>query len=306
MPRTRLANLGRVAEHNLYDLRHVFPTTGNIFFVDSGAASGGNGLSPESAVTTIDAAINLCTANNGDIIIVMEGHAENLTAADTIDCDVAGITIIGLGRGTDVPTLTTTAAAGSITVDAANVYIKNLRLVANFATGTTTGVTITASGDSCTLDGLVFRDTSATSEFLVHVSIATTVDNLTIQDCSFVTLAGSLTNSLLFAGSTTNCVIRRNHFFVLSSDSVIDHLAAAGVNILIEGNYIVNQDTAVAGYVIDCHASTTGLAVGNRGAYNKVDAEMTKGAAMWWIENYFSNTIAESGLLEPATTHAIP
>lgn len=181
-----------------------------------------------------------------------------------------------------------------------------MKLVANFATGTTAGVTITAAGDNCTLDGLKFRDTSATDEFLTHVSVATTVTDLTIQNCSFVTLAGSLTNSILFAGTTSDVVIRDNHFFVDSSDSVIDHLTGAATNILISGNFIVNQDTGLAGYVIDCHASSTGMAINNRGAYNKIDAAMTKGAAMWWVENYFSNTIAESGLLEPASTHAIP
>ena len=189
---------------------------------------------------------------------------------------------------------------------AANVTLKNIRLVANFATGTTAGVTIAAAGDGCTLDGLQFRDTSAANEFLIHVSVATTVTDLTIQNCSFVTLAGTLSNSILFAGTSSNVVIRNNHFFVDSSDSVIDHLAGIATNILIDGNRIVNQDTDTAGYVIDCHASSTGIAANNRGAYNKVDAEMTKGAAMWWVENYFTNTVAESGLLEPATTHAIP
>ena len=40
--------------------------------------------------------------------------------------------------------------------------------------------------------------------------------------------------------------------------------------------------------------------------YNKVDAEMLVGAATWFFQNFASNTIAESGLLDPATSHAIP
>ncbi len=292
----------------MFTIEDVVEHPGAIFFVHSGTGTDGAGYgrNPDAPLATIDYAIGLCTASKGDVIYVMPGHAENLTAADSIDCDVAGVTIVGLGNGNLLPTLSTTAAAGSITVDAANVTIKNLRLVANFATGTTSGVTIAAAGDGCTLDGLQFRDTSATSEFLVHVSVATTVTDLLIQNCSFVTAAGSLTNSILFAGTSTDVVIRKNVFFVDSSDSVIDHLAGACTNILLDSNYIVNQDTGAAGYVIDVHASGTGMACNNRGAYNKIDAEMTKGAAMWWLENYFSNTIAESGLLEPATAHAIP
>ena len=107
MPRTKIGGGGtRTLEHNLYDLRHRFPTTGNIWFVDSGAASGGNGLSPEGAVLTIDAAINLATAANGDIIVVMEGHAETIAGAAGVAQDVAGLTIVGLGRGRNRPVIT--------------------------------------------------------------------------------------------------------------------------------------------------------------------------------------------------------
>jgi hypothetical protein len=283
-------------------------STGNVFYVHSGTGGDGaeGGRSPSSPLATLDYAIGLCTASKGDIIVLMPGHAENLTAADSIDCDVAGITVVGVGEGNLMPTFSTTAAAGSITVDAANVTLANLKLVANFATGTTTGLTLTASADGCTLDGIVMRDTATTSEFLIHISVATTVTDLTIRNCSFVSLAGSMTNSILFAGTSSNVLIENCVFHVTSTDSVIDHLTSAATNITLAGNSIFNQDTSVAGYVIDCHASSTGQAVNNRGGYNKNDAEMTKGAAMFWIGNYFSNTIAESGRLDPATTHAIP
>jgi len=132
------------------------------------------------------------------------------------------------------------------------------------------------------------------------------VTGLTIENCSFVTYAGSMTNSILFAGTTRDTIIRNNHFYVDSSDSVIDHLVGAATQILLDSNIIVNADTGAAGYVIDLHASSTGIAANNRGAYDNTGAEMTKGAAVWWIENYFSNTVLESGLIEPSTAHAIP
>lgn len=286
----------------------VANTTGNVFYVDSGSGNdaAGNGVTSSAPFATIDFAIGKCTANNGDLIFVMPGHAENVTTATGINCDVAGISIIGLGSGNDLPKVSFTAAAGSITVGAASVTIRNIKLIANFATGTTAGITVAAAGDYCTLDGIQFRDTSAANEFLLHISVATTVTDLTVSNCSFVTLAGSATNSILFAGTTSDCILSGNHFFVSSTDSVVDHLVGAATNVLVEGNIIYNADAVTAGYVLDFHASSTGLAINNRGAYNKVDAEMTKGAAMWWIENYFSNTIAQSGLLEPSTAHAIP
>jgi len=285
-------------------------TTGDRWWVDSGSATGadsvGAGTNPDQPFLTWDFAIGRANANNGDRIYLMPGHAENITTATGVNIDVAGIETVGLGCGGDIPTISFTAAAGSVTVGAASATMRNIKFLANFATGVTTGLTIAAAGDNCTLDRCLFRDTSAANEFLLHATIATTVTDLTIKDSSFVTLAGSATNSLLFSGTTSDVVIRDNHWFVITTDSVIDHLTDAATNIWLDNNRIVNQDTATAGYLIDCHASSTGLASNNRGAYNKVDAEVTKGAAMWWVENYFTNTIAESGLLEPATSHAIP
>lgn len=281
---------------------------GDDYYVDSVNGSNDNdGLSWANALATLDYAIGLCTASRGDRIFLAPWHAENLTAADTVDCDVAGVEIIGVRHGNQMPTFSTTAAAGSITVDAANVTIRNIKLLANFATGTTSGLTITASGDGCTIDGCYFRDTSATSEFLVHISVATTVTDLLITGCSFVTAAGSLTNSILFAGTSTDCVIEHSYFYVDSSDDVIDHLAAASVNLVVRHCTIINIDAGAAGYCLRYKSDGTGAAYRNLFAYNKDDAEVSVGAAAWWFENYATNTIGtSSGVLDPAAGAAVP
>ena len=303
-----LANRGAAREIvDLIDFALAY-TTGKVFYVDSGSgADANNNGSQGLPYKTIDYAIGRTTANNGDIIFAMAGHAENITTATGINCDVAGVTIIGLGYGADVPTISFTAAAGSITIGAASVVLKNLKLVANFTGGVTAGITIAAAGDNCLLDGIIMRDTSATKEMLLHLTIATGVDDLRAVNCDFVhVLTGSATNSILFAGTSENTRIENTRIIADCTDSVIDHLAGIPTNILIKDCLLFNEDDATAGFVIDCHASGTGMVIGCRGAYNKNDAEMTKGAAIWWIQNFFSNTIAESGLLEPSTAHAIP
>ncbi len=282
--------------------------TGNRFFVHSGTGVNavGGGRNPDAPLATIDYAIGLCTASKGDIVYVMPGHAENITAADSIDCDVAGVSIIGLGYGALIPTVSATAAAGGITVDAANVTIKNIRLVANFATGCTAAINITASGDGCTLDGVQARDTTTDKEWLVHVGVATGVDDLLIRNCDFRGLAGSMTNSILFAGTSLNATIENCLIFVDSSDDVIDHLAGAAVGCVIRGCVVVNADTDAAGYCARHKSDGTGIAYLNTWAYNKVDAEVSLGAAAWWVNNIGSNTITDGGVREPAGSAAIP
>lgn len=101
-------------------------TTGTTFYVSS-AVTNGDGRSPQTAISTIDAAIGLCTANKGDRIIVMPGHTETVTAAAGIALDVAGVTIVGLGRGSARPTVNfTTVVGASFSVTAANCYVENI------------------------------------------------------------------------------------------------------------------------------------------------------------------------------------
>src|SRR3990167_3268831 len=60
------------------------------------ASDGNDGLSPERAFLTVDYAVGQCTANVGDVIVMLNG-AHSVSA--TIAVDVAGITITGIPRG---------------------------------------------------------------------------------------------------------------------------------------------------------------------------------------------------------------
>lgn len=102
-------------------------TTGKIFFVDSVTGGNGNsGKDPQHALATIDYAVGLCTANKGDYIVVMPGHVETVTAAGGLDLDVAGITVYGLGYGSNRPQINFTTAVGAdCDIDAANITVFN-------------------------------------------------------------------------------------------------------------------------------------------------------------------------------------
>ena len=308
---TRTALFSRHQPGGVFTIDDLEQHPGDILFVNNTVTAAtdatGYGQNPDAPFATLDYAIGQCTASNGDVIYVMPGHAEDLTAADSIDVDVAGIKIIGLGWGALKPTFSTTAAAGSFKVDAANVLVRNLRLVANFATGTTAGMTLTANATNLIVEDCDWRDTSAANEFLLHVTIPTGVGPCTFRDCTFVTAAGSMTNSFLFAGTSTDFTIERCYFFVDSSDSVIDHLAGASTNLRVSDCTIINQDTGAAGYCVQQKSDGTGVVSRCLLAYNKNDAEISVGAATWWFENYATNTVGtSSGVLDPAAGAAVP
>src|SRR3990167_4421252 len=86
--------------------------TGKVFWVNNSGVLPDGGISGADAnpgtylqpFSTIDNAINNCTASRGDVIMVMPGHAETVSAT-TIAMDVAGVNIVGLGVGALRPTL---------------------------------------------------------------------------------------------------------------------------------------------------------------------------------------------------------
>ena len=108
---------------------------GNVFWVNNSGVlpaggiggSNGNPGTFQKPFSTIDYAVGRCTASRGDIIAVMPGHVETVTAAAGLALDVAGIAVIGLGTGTKRANVNfTTATTADMDVDAANVTLYNI------------------------------------------------------------------------------------------------------------------------------------------------------------------------------------
>ena len=100
----------------------------HVFFVSSVDGSANNGgRTADTALTTIDAAIGKCTADRGDIIVVLPGHVETVIAAGGVALDIAGVTIIGTGTGSKRGQVNfTTATTASFLVTGANCTVVNL------------------------------------------------------------------------------------------------------------------------------------------------------------------------------------
>lgn len=107
----------------------IFSPFGNVYFVDSGHANASNdnsGKKPSAPLATIVRAVALCTASQGDVVVVAEGHTETIIAAGTLTLNKAGITLVGMGRGAGRPTINfTTATTASVLVSAADVRMIN-------------------------------------------------------------------------------------------------------------------------------------------------------------------------------------
>lgn len=273
-------------------------TTGSYFFVHSGTGVNGNtGKTVEEAVATIDNAIGLCTANKGDVIIVMPGHAETISGATSLVVDVAGVSIIGLGRGSLRPTLTFSATASIISVTAADVLLENLLIVGN-VDNIVTGISLAATADGATLRKIEMRDGAANKEFLIGIAIAAACDDVTIDGLRFCGLAGGATGCIEAAGAANRFTLLNSYIRGQFSSQMVDLAAAASTDLLIRGNTLINIETG-AGLGVAMHNSSTGFVADNRIANLKDTVVGLSGTGMAYAENYLTNALNASGIILP-------
>ena len=281
----------------------------SVFFVDSGAtnaqdaADGEHGNTWSRPFATLDYAVGMCTADRGDIILVAPGHAETLSGASDLDIDVSGITIIGLGTGSLMPTFTLggTDAATTIEINGDNITAKNLRIVGGDTDGTTVAIDIKTGSDYITLDGLVFWEPTATMEILTCITLEDKTDQCTIKNCHFMNGAtNSNQSAIITEGDEHDYMVIDNCVFMGDwEQAAIDLDAATIVYPTVKNCIIQNLDTA-AGYAVTLNASTVAMLLDNRIATGKGDGYPVTGvSASFNLETYTceaaTNGIAVTG-----------
>jgi hypothetical protein len=272
---------------------------GLVFFVDSNNGNDANdGLSREKAFKTADYAVGKCTANRGDIILVMPGHTETYSAAAGLDADVAGIWIIGIGSGTDMPTFTLdTATTADIDIDAANITFQNLHFKSGYAD---IAVCLDVNATDFTCRGCKFTEDADNENFLVCIQDAAAAgsDRMTIEDCYVIQDDASNTHFVNFAGTGKGHVIRRN---TLIGDWGTMAIGGAGVVVfgLVADNIIYN-----AASDNDACISLAGSGICVRNIVGSASAAAKITATLWTIGENYGSVLSEdlSGILEPVAT----
>ncbi len=227
----------------------------NVFWVRGTSNAKGVGLDQPNQGTrdkpfaTIDYAVGQCTANQGDMIMVMPGYVQTISAVNGILFDVAGVRCIGLGNANDKPTFTYSDAAGSINVTADDVVVENFIHIANDADVALPCET-TAAGTYWL--NHQFRDNAANENF-DGVFGATGTDRacdfLTIKNCSYVSVDTQAFNFLEVANDVHYLVMQDCVHWSHATATVEMVDVAAGASLfgaLIQRCYTHNLDIADA------------------------------------------------------------
>lgn len=278
---------------------------GNVFWVNSAIGGDGNKGTREKPFATLDYAISRCTANNGDVIIIAPNHAETITGAGGITADVAGITIVGMGRYNQRPRfLMDGGTAVTFVVSAADVTVMNM-VFAGGHDGIVRCFNITATG--FTARDIEFEDNTTNEHFLVCFGATGgdgTANGLTIDGCKRVTVDSGATDFLSVTGDLDSLTFTGNTYIADAATGAGMILCATGKdltglvcmrNVLICGNtagdLLIDNDTAV----------NTGVV-----AYNFVGHHDTAGAVLTdcdgvrLFENYSASDDTTQGVLHPA------
>jgi hypothetical protein len=287
---------------------------GNIYWVDGTNGAAANPGTFNQPVSTLSAAVGKCTANQGDIIMVKPGHAEFVSAATTL-LSTAGIAIVGLGVGSNRPTLTLdTAATANLPITAANISIKNFLFKFNFsdiasvftATGTSTPT------DFC-LDTCEFRDTSSILNALTIVTgnaTAHSMDGLTVMNCtisSLGTTAATTAIKLLSVTDRVNLLDNYGNWAILNDTAALLDASTFNVtNFNMGRNVLYRPNTSSTGgsFVSGSGTAWTGHAYDNY--MYQLDATagiwIPTGTGIGFSQNFSPITGAadKSGLTNPA------
>lgn len=245
-------------------------TTGSVFFVDDATGSNGNsGTDADHPFADIDYAIGRCTAGKGDIIFVMPDHTEDIAAAGGITMDVEGVSLIGLGNGSNRPTITFSATDSTFAISAANCLIKNIVFEAAIA-DVVAGIAMTGAADGTTFEEIESYEGSSagTFNFVDFTTIDTGANNLTWRRCKFI---GNDTNNDAFISGVehngfyiSDCYFASNvaqdsaHGLVVSSGNVTNmEIKNCNFRSNIDGALFIDFDGAANGGTISyCNFSS--------------------------------------------------
>ena len=280
----------------------TYPGTvrGKEFYVDSvNGATTNSGSSWDHPLTTLDAAIAKCTANKGDVIHLAPLHAEAeaVALADIATMDVAGVTVIGHGTGSNIPTFSFTADDATFTISAANCRLSGVKIVSGVA-DLAVGLTLGALADGAVIDNCIFQDGAVDEEIVISISVTADCDNIRIIDNVFSTVAaGGCQDAILLAGGSDNSIISGNVIYGTYSGAAMTASAAASINLTIIDNVFGNIDTPA----VALNAGTTGILANNQHAATQatIGSVLTGTDATWCFNNYSSGVVGSSGLLQP-------
>lgn len=277
-------------------------TTGSIFFVDSvtGTNSVGGGRNPDAPLATLNYAIGLCTANKGDMIYLMPGHSETISAAAGFDVTVAGVRIVGLGWGTLRPTFNFTATAGQVIINANNVSFENLRFTAGIS-AVVSAVVVNGKTDVTFKNCEWYWGGTTGWDFILGLELKAGSNRVIVDGCRFLqepAVAGAVA-AIQLTGASHNVAIQKSEFMGDCSTACVNGITTLSQGLMFLANTVHN--TAATKPYLSVLTGTTGVIAYTQGlASGATIAANAVADAMAHVQNFVTNSAGTIAIVKGA------
>lgn len=215
--------------------------TGAVYYVDSVDGNDSNsGLNRNQPKASLSSALTAATADNGDVIFLESGHTETLTGS--LSFNEAGITVVGLGSGSNKPSFTVNGNVDMFNFSAARIRLVGLRFPAGTAAHT---ARINAGGANCIIEDCDFI---CGVNDLNTITIPDAGDYLELNGCTFTITADGPDAGILVEAATVlglkviGCQIDGGSY---DFDDAGLYSAFAHLNYLYRNNTLLNKASII-------------------------------------------------------------
>lgn len=273
-------------------------TTGNYWFVSSTAGSNGNsGKSAKQPFATIAQAQSAATASNGDVVVIMPGHTETLTAALTLS--KAGVSYIGLGSGGLKPSITVNGAIDGISITGANVRVENIHFPAPETDDATAMINIAAAG--VVVNEISGIGSQTAKNFTDGITVTAAGNDSVISNYKLRNVVVDMVSAISLEGASAGVeIVGCNIQGSFSTAALMDE-ATSTLN-LIENNLFKNTKAATA-VVTFTTGNSTGVMRFNHlsGRHTTIASNLVAGTGMDFFENRVVEEAALNGMILPVS-----
>lgn len=208
---------------------------------------------------SITLALAKAVADRGDSILVNTNHDEVVTGAAGILVAINGVSIIGLGKGVDRPTITfTTSIAASFDITGNEVSISNIQFVCGIDAQT---AMVNVKGTDVNISNSELDTNTATVGTVLGILTGATSDRFSCVSCRFLgpaINAGTTTTAQIQYENAVDIEIKDCYFAGKTTQAILN--TGTVLRGLIRSNYIVTTGTVG----ITCASASTPFIANNR------------------------------------------
>ncbi len=258
---------------------------------------------------TLDAALQECRSGLNDFVIVLPGHAENISTTFLANLK-AGTKIIGVGTGSAMPTFTFSATGSTMAVAVADCQISGCKFTPAAGIAVTKAFYITGADFRFSYNEIV-TSISSSAKMTIVMDFDTGAARFIVEGNKiYGLLAGVSTTGIVVTAALSDWEIKGNRMTFPSTATTIGliHVSGAALNGYIGFNSLYNTVAAstVCIYFADvasdglCEYNSCAETVGTATAPNVSGIVLAGTNTLWrFDENYSTPTKNTSGDITP-------